>query len=191
MSGSEVGLGTFESGNAQWMKLQFTVQVSELDADPFAFSSQQDTAHQADLPEDGVFNAAKGKGKDPSAVSISLNQELHQRHAWVTEDDLREFINSGLYPQDETRQYQSMLDAFALYRQVAAQEISNATQKSATIKASASSSESTSSAPSRNPSTRGVTSKVVTPTKSSPAKKASKSDKARPDASRFHRFRIN
>lgn len=51
------------------------------------------------------------------SLQISMNPEEHGVHVWATEEDLKGFVKSGLYPLEETEQYQIMLEAFAFYRQ--------------------------------------------------------------------------
>ena len=58
---------------------------------------------------------------DLDAISVTMNPEKHRLHGWATEEDFREFIKSGLYPIEETTQYQVTLEAFAFYRQDFAQ----------------------------------------------------------------------
>ena len=50
-------------------------------------------------------------------VQVVVNKDLHRLHVWASEEDLKGFVKSGLYPVNETTQYQIMLEAFAFYRQ--------------------------------------------------------------------------
>ena len=184
MSGSELGPKNFENGTAEWVKLQFTVQVSD-----FGFGSnpafQRDNADQTD--NYGIT----GKAKDANTISVILNHEKHQKHAWVTENDLMEFINSGLFPVDETKQYQSMLDAFSLYRQDAVKTQNGLVQSPTSSYAPSSSSDSIAAFPaSASYPTEPMNSPRKTNKRAS-KKKTPKADKAWADPSHFHRFRIS
>ena len=189
MSGSEVGPGTFENGNAQWMKLQFIVQVSELELDSND-SSQHDKAYKDDNYAGFDLKVTKGKAKDVNSVPVLLNQEKHQKHTWVTENDLQEFVNSALFPAEETKQYQSMLDAFFLYQQETVQIQSGLLQSPALSQAQSSSSDST-TFPASGYSTSEPMKPPLQTKKRTPKKKGTKADKARPSSSHFHRFRIS
>ena len=185
MPASEMGP---DPDNPEWMKLLFTVQVKELDSDPGRFSQRQALAYEAGLPENYNFRAVRGEGTDPNSVQVLLNPQTHSRHAWVTEDDLREFATSGLYPIGEEKAFESMLDAFALYKQDCEQ---GSTRNKPTEKKSPS--PTTSSAPASSTKKSGSPEKTSkSPGKSSKSNSArqSSSSKSKPDPSHFHRFRI-
>lgn len=190
MSGSQVGPGTIESGNAQWMKLHFTVQVSELETDP-SDQSYLGPKHSDSIHDGMKLEATTAGAKDLNSVPVLLDPTKHQKHAWVTESDLQEFVNSGLFPTEETKQYQSMLDAFSLQRQDAP-SISNDLLPSPTLsQAPSSSSDSPAIVPARADPFSESPKRSVKVEKKSPKKRGTKADKTRPDASHFHRFRIS
>ncbi|MCJ1264280.1 hypothetical protein MMC22_004151 [Lobaria immixta] len=93
----QVGDGiTFSTrGNKNWIKLSFEIEVAEL--------------HGVPIPK-----AAEGDVSEP--VSIKLDPQEHQKHAWVTEDELKQYTaTSGPYPSTTEDQYQGILLAFALH----------------------------------------------------------------------------
>ena len=188
MPGSQSGPGTEEP---QWMKLQFTVSVAELDCDPERFSHQQTLAYQAGLPENYNFHSARSQSKDPTAIPIQLNPETHSRYAWVTEDELREFARSGLYPTEEVNQYQSMLDAFALYKQDCDLVVNrDRPGEDVSPPSTTANSSRQSSVPADKPrSTTQPSKSPAKPNKSTSSRQGS-SSKSKPDPSHFHRFRI-
>lgn len=187
MSGSEVGPGTVESGTAEWMRLQFTVLVSELRSD----SDQILQPSPVSPVGNHGYSLHGNRGNAKEAVSKMLNSEKRQRHAWVTEKDLKEFIQSGLFPIDELKQYQSMLDAFSLYRQDIAQIQSGPLQSPTPSHAPSSGSD---SAPTFSASEDPTSTRVMSPKKvhkKTPKKRTSKAEKTGADASHFHRFRLS
>ena len=54
---------------------------------------------------------------DVDSVPIALNFGKHRQHIWSREEDLKEFINSGLYPIEERAQYRMILEAFVFHGQ--------------------------------------------------------------------------
>ena len=90
MAGSERDKGPQISNDQRSMKLYFTVEV-------------QDNKN---------LTGTNGS----RSISIFLHQSKHHRYACVRENDLQEFIKSGLYPANKTNQYQLMLNAFELRR---------------------------------------------------------------------------
>ena len=122
MSGTEIGpKPNAWTGRSQWMRMLFMVEVVELrmiaergakSPEEFAFDEDSEYGDQgSDISQE----------PDLDAVNVTMNPEKHRLHVWATEEDLREFIKSGLYPIEETAQYQVMLEAFAFYRQDFAQ----------------------------------------------------------------------
>lgn len=111
MTGSEVGPDPQTFGDLQWMKLLFAVEVAETEP---AIKTGEDPAWRSPSPGPKL---EKGKDIALESISVTLNPEKHQLFAWVSEDDLQEFIKSDLFPREETKQYEMMLDAFALHRQ--------------------------------------------------------------------------
>ncbi len=105
MSGTEIEPANLQTGNAQWMRMLFMVEVAELgptqlDNSPFG----KDFGHGS-------------QGLDVNSVPIALNLGKHRQHVWSREEDLKEFINSGLYPIEERAQYRMMLEAFVFHKQ--------------------------------------------------------------------------
>ena len=183
LSGSQVGPGSFESGEAKWMKLLFTVQVSGI-------GSGSAPAFQHDEYQAGD-DRFTGKAKDVHTISRSLNHDRHQKHAWVTEADLMEFVSSGLFPMDAAKQYQAMLDAFSLYRQEAAKAQSGLVQSPTLSYAQSSSSDSSNAFPASENPPRESTNNHRKANRRPAKKKSSKADKMRAASSHFHRFRIS
>lgn len=118
MSGTETGPASWKTGNMQWMRMLFMVEVAEL-----ANLSTPSSPH----PESLAFDDDQGSGNDLGqeldlgAVPLIMDKKKHRLHVWAMEEDLKEFIKSGLYPTEEATQYQVMLEAFAFYRQDFAQ----------------------------------------------------------------------
>ena len=54
---------------------------------------------------------------DLDSVRVAVNPVKHSKYVWASEDELRGFEKSGLYPMEERAQYQIMLEAFAFWRQ--------------------------------------------------------------------------
>ena len=105
MSGTEVEPGTFETGNALRMRMLFMVEVAELGP------------MQLDNSPFGKDFGCGSQEIDINSVQIALNLSKHRRHVWSREKDLKEFINSGLYPIEEKAQYRMMLEAFVFQKQ--------------------------------------------------------------------------
>ena len=183
-SGSEIGPGTFESGNAEWMKLQFIVQVSE-------FETCTRTAFQPDDAYQSKNDELTGRTKFANTILVTLNHTKHQKHAWVTEKDLIEFIDSGLFPVDETRQYQSMLDAFSLCRQEAAQIQSGLVQSPTPSTAQSSSSDSSIALLANGYHQTGTLNSPEKANRRPSKRKVFKAGEVRANSSQFHRFRIS
>ena len=105
MSGTVVEPATLETGNAQRMRMVFMIEVAELG--PM-------------LLDNSPFGKGFGFGSqelDIDSVPIALNLSKHRRHTWSREEDLKDFINSGLYPIEEKAQYRMILDAFVSHKQ--------------------------------------------------------------------------
>lgn len=105
MSGTLVEPATLETGNAQRMRMLFLVEVAELG--PM-------------LLDNSPFGKDFGFGSqelDINSVPIALNLSKHRRHIWSKEEDLKDFINSGLYPIEEKAQYRMILEAFVFHKQ--------------------------------------------------------------------------
>lgn len=105
MSGTEIEPASRETGHAQRMRMLFMVEVAELgllqlDNSPFE--------------KDMLYGS---QGLDINSVPVALNIGKHRQHVWSREEDLKEFINSGLYPIEERAQYRMMLEAFGLQNQ--------------------------------------------------------------------------
>ena len=105
MSGTEKGLASVETGKAQQMRMLFMVEVAELGS------------IQSGNPPFGRDFGYGSQGLDLNSVPIALNFDRFRRHAWSTEEDFKELIDSGLYPVEERAQYRMMLDAFVLHKQ--------------------------------------------------------------------------
>lgn len=105
MSGTEEEPATFETGNAPRMRMLFMVEVAELGP------------MQLDNSPFGKDFGCGSQELDISTVRIDLNLSEHRRYVWSREEDLKEFINSGLYPIEEKAQYRMMLEAFVFQRQ--------------------------------------------------------------------------
>ena len=114
MSGTEIGSKPNAwTGRSQWMRMLFMVEVIELrmiaergakSPEEFAFDEDSEYGDQgSDISQE----------PDLDAVNVTMNPEKHRLHVWAREEDLREFIKSGLYPIEEKAQYQVMLEAFA------------------------------------------------------------------------------
>ena len=141
MSGSEEGPGNWFSDSALWMRMLFVVEVSELAPksrrnfeEPVAlaldgesnYESSDAGAEPETLALDGESNyEPSDTSVEPESESVlaevKIDPSKHRSHVWATEEELTEFMNSGLYPADEKTQYQIMLEAFAYYRQDLAQ----------------------------------------------------------------------
>ena len=105
MSGNEVEPAAFETGTAQRMRMLFMVEVAELGP------------MQLDNSPFGKGFGIGSQRHDINSVPIALNLSKHRQHVWSTEEDLKEFINSGLYPIEEKAQYRMMLEAFIFHKQ--------------------------------------------------------------------------
>lgn len=103
MCGAEIEPAGWETANAQRMRMQFVVQVAELG--PI----------QPDNSPFGKDFGYGGQGLDVNSLPIALNFATHRQHVWSREADLKEFINSGLYPVEKKAQYRMMLEAFIFY----------------------------------------------------------------------------
>ena len=105
MSGSEVELAGSESGEAKRMRMLFTIEVAELgltQLDKFPF---------------GKTSECRNQRQDTNSVPIALNLMKYRQYTWSTEEDLKDLINSGLYPIEEKAQYRMMLEAFTFHNQ--------------------------------------------------------------------------
>ena len=181
--------GPSDGGGSQWMKLQFSVQVSELEGDEDRFSHQQALAYAAGVPEDYNFETARSQVRDPNKIPIKLNSATHSKHAWATEEDLIEFANTGLYPTEAGNVYQPILDAFALYKQDC-ESVKNRKKSrdetqppEALVNPPGQESDTTARQGSPKPPAR----QSPKPGKSNPGRHPGKSSK--PDPKYFHRFR--
>lgn len=105
MSDAEKEPASVECGKPQKLRMLFMVEVSELG------SVQSGTSPFA---KDFGYGS---QGLDISSVPIALKFGKYRRHAWSTEEDLNELMNSGLYPVEERAQYRMMLDAFVFHKQ--------------------------------------------------------------------------
>ena len=105
MSGTDTEIAIPEAGKAQRMKMLFMVEVSEL---------------RPIQPESYLLESGFGYGGqrlDVDSVPIILDLAKYRQHAWSTEEDLKELINSALYPIEEKAQYRMMLEAFVFHKQ--------------------------------------------------------------------------
>ena len=105
MSGTDIEPAVSGTGSAQRMRMLFLVEVAELGPIQLQNSPSGEDfgneSHQLDI----------------NSVPITLDLGKYRQHAWSREEDLKEFINSGLYPIEERAQYRMMLEAFVLHRQ--------------------------------------------------------------------------
>ena len=99
MCGAEIEPAGWETAIAQRMRMQFVVQVAELG--PI----------QPDNSPFGKDFEYGGQGLDVNSLPITLNLAKHRQHVWSREADLKDFINSGLYPTEMRTQYRMMLEA--------------------------------------------------------------------------------
>ena len=102
MSGTDVEFAGCKIGRAPRMRMLFMVEVAELGSGTFQF---------------GTNFAVGNQGFDVDSVPIISKSGSYEQHAWSTEEDLKEFINSGLYPVEEKAQYRMMLEAFVFHKQ--------------------------------------------------------------------------
>lgn len=105
MSGTEIEPASFENGNAQRVRMLFMVEVAELGP------------MQLDHSPFGKDFGYGSQGLDVNSVPIALNLGKHRQHVWSREEDLKEFIKSGLYPIEEKAQYRMMLEGFVYHKQ--------------------------------------------------------------------------
>ena len=105
MSGAEVEHAGSESGKAKRMRMLFMIEVAELGLT------------QLDYSPFGKNSECRSQEQDINSVPIALNLVKYRQHTWSTEKDLKELINSGLYPVEERAQYRMMLEAFIFHNQ--------------------------------------------------------------------------
>lgn len=105
MSGTTMELAAFKTGKAQRMRMLFMVEVAELGP------------VQLDQSSFGNNLEYESQGLDLNSVPIVLDLGRYRRHAWSTEEDLKDLINSGLHPVEERSQYRMMLEAFVFHKQ--------------------------------------------------------------------------
>ena len=105
MSGTDIEPPSFETEKAQRMRMLFMVEVAELGS-----------VQLYNIPFEMDFRN-ESEALDVNSVPIILNSSIYRQHAWSTEADLKEFINSGLYPAEEKAQYRMMLEAFVFHKQ--------------------------------------------------------------------------
>ena len=105
LSGSEKESTMFKNGEAQRMRLLFMVEVAELGS-----------VQPGNIP-DGKDSGYESQALDVNSLPIALDVGRYRRHAWSTEEDLKELVNSGLYPAEERAQYRMMLHAFFFHKQ--------------------------------------------------------------------------
>ena len=117
MLGSQEGPGTWQSGNLQWMKMLFMVEVAELALISMHASKQSPTPALESDHGSVSSDRSMEQGLDLDSVQVRTNPEKSGFHVWATEEDFLEFVNAGLYPVEEVIQYQMILEAFAFYRQ--------------------------------------------------------------------------
>lgn len=89
------------------------VEVAELAS--LSVHDSQDPERFA-LEEESEYEGSDSS-MDLETVQVVLNPENHRVHVWATEEDIKGFVKSGLYPVEETVQYEIILEAFAFYRQ--------------------------------------------------------------------------
>ena len=104
MSGTESEPGSLGIGDAQRMRMLFMVEVAEL------------------VPQLGNYPFGKhsgngSQGLDINSVPVVSIHGEHRQHVWSKEEDLKDFINSGLYPVEKRIQYRMMLEAFIFQKQ--------------------------------------------------------------------------
>ena len=122
MSATEIGPSPNAwTGRSQWVKMLFMVEVAELGMiagraakSPEAYALD----NEGEVRDQG---SEISQGPDLDAVNVTMNPQKHGLHVWATEEDLREFVKSRLYPVEEAAQYQAIVEAFAFYRQNFAQ----------------------------------------------------------------------
>ena len=104
MSGNEPEPCSPGVGDAQRMRMLFMVEVAELEPQlgnyPF-----------------GKHSGYGGQELDINSVQVVSNHGEHRQHVWSKEEDLKDFINSGLYPVEKRIQYRMMLEAFIFQKQ--------------------------------------------------------------------------
>ena len=88
------------SSNVQRMRMLFVIEVTELGPTPFGKDSEYGS-----------------QGLAVNSVPINLDLGNSRRHVWSSEEDFKEFVNSGLYPMEERAQYRMMLEAFVFHKQ--------------------------------------------------------------------------
>lgn len=89
------------------VKMLFTVQVDELISGMTGGTSEDSTSETS--LEDSQW-------PDWTSDLIVLDPQRHSQYAWVTEAEIREFVDSGLFPVEETKQYEAIVNAFAFYK---------------------------------------------------------------------------
>ena len=105
MSGTAVDPAGLEIGKAQGMRMLFMVEVAELG---------QIQPGNARLKMDFGF---ENRGRDINSIPIALNYNRYRQYTWSTEEELKEFSNSGLYPVEERGLYRMMLEAFVFHKE--------------------------------------------------------------------------
>lgn len=105
MSGPETEAASSETGYPQRMRMLFMVEVAEL------------RPMQLDNSPFGKDFGYGGQRLDFTYITVTLNPRKHRQHVWSREEDLKELIDSRLYPIEERAQYRMMLEAFVLHKQ--------------------------------------------------------------------------
>ena len=105
MSGTEPEPGSLGIGDAQRMRMLFMVEVAEL------------VPMQLGNYPFGKHFGYGSQGLDINSVPVVSNHGEHRQHVWSKEEDLKDFINSGLYPIEKRIQYRMMLEAFVFQKQ--------------------------------------------------------------------------
>ena len=105
MSGAEQEHASVAHGSLGRMRMLFMVEVTELRS-----------MHSSNSPPAKDFWYGS-QGFDVDSIPVDFKFGRYRRHAWSTEEDLNELINSGLYPVEEKAQYRMILDAFVFHKQ--------------------------------------------------------------------------
>ena len=105
MSGTEPEPSSFGIGDAQRMRMLFMVEVAEL--------APMQLGNYPSLKNSGYGS----QGLDVNSVPVVSSYGEHRQHVWSKEEDLKDFIDSGLYPAENRMQYRMMLEAFVFQKQ--------------------------------------------------------------------------
>ncbi|KAI9871858.1 MAG: hypothetical protein M1830_002372 [Pleopsidium flavum] len=117
----QIGPGVeFSTGTKQrekkWLKLSFEIEVAEIPVSKAEVLGDMTHEH-GEKPSHEVVDDGSSSQTPFDTILVTLDPEEHQRHAWVSEEEIgRCYLDHGPYPIVTEYQRQVMLQAFDLHK---------------------------------------------------------------------------